>query len=273
MKKAILAALLAAFTLSAQGQDNNTNIAPRLQSLSVTLHMQDGGQCSGSIVTREGQSYILSAGHCVEDERTILQVLDNGITKSIVRFKPVTVTKEIYSDGESVGSTSVEADVIAFSSSDYGQDIAILKVRTPISTESVEFSPDKLVPVGTDLLHVGSIGGQSGSCSFTTGVLSQVGRMYQDKVYDQSTCTAMGGSSGGGMYLRSNGQYVGMLVRGRSDTFNLYVPLRRMLRWAATQHVEFIFDPKAKVDLAAVKLEDREPVSPNGPPAPNSGNR
>lgn len=254
MKKLILILLAAASTAFAQ-----IDVASRLQSLSVTVHTETG-QGSGAIITRDGVNFILTAGHVVEGNRKVVSVIDNGKTRYESRFTPVTITREIYADGRSVGETTVEADVIAYSSADDGHDLALLKLRSSIGTESIEFYPERIVPVGVDLVHVGSLGGQTGSNSFTTGILSQVGRVRHDKVYDQTSCTAFPGSSGGGVYLRSNGQYVGTLTRGAGENFNLIVPVRRIREWAKTLRVDFIFDPKAKPDLDKIKLEDGELV-------------
>lgn len=234
-----------------------TDVATRLQALSVTVHTESG-QGSGAIITRDGINFILTAGHVVSGNRKVVSVIDNGKTRYESRFTPVTITREIYVEGRSVGETTVEADVIAYSSADDGHDLALLKLRSSIGKESIEFYPERLAPVGTDLVHVGSLNGQMGSNSFTIGILSQVGRVHKDKVFDQTSCTAFPGSSGGGVYLRSNGQYVGTLVRGAGENFNLIVPVRRIREWAKALHIEFIFDPKAKPDLDKIKLEDGE---------------
>lgn len=75
------------------------------------------------------------------------------------------------------------------------------------------------------------------------------------------------------MFLKSNGQYIGTLVRGAGETFNLFVPVRRIHEWAKTHHVEFIFDPKAKPDFSKVKLEDKEPMPKKDPEVEGLGSR
>ena len=65
----------------------------------------------------------------------------------------------------------------------------------------------------------------------TDGIYSQHGRILKrlnKRVFDQTTCTAFPGSSGGGVYLKSDARYIGMLVRGAGEGFNLIVPVRRM---------------------------------------------
>jgi hypothetical protein len=96
-------------------------------------------------------------------------------------------------------------------------------------------------------MHVGSLLGQVGSNSLTTGVMSQHGRVLNNVVFDQSTCAAFSGSSGGGIYLEKDGRYIGMLVRGAGETFNLMVPIRRMKDWAKKANIEFAIDDKVSV--------------------------
>ncbi len=258
----IVAAVLAP---QSQAEDTGT-LAPRLQNVSVTIHSEDG-QGSGTIVTRDSVNYILTAGHVVAGNRVVEQVLNEEKTVSHVSFKPVTVVREIYQGGRSVGQTSVEADVLAYSSSEHGHDLALLKLRSQITGDSMEFSPD-ILPVGTEVVHVGSLLGQEGSNSFTVGNLSQVGRVMFDRVFDQVSCPTFPGSSGGSVSRKSDGKYVGMLVRGAGENFGLIVPIRRMREWAAIHHVEFVFSPEQHADLAKVKLEDHEPVTNTGESGP-----
>ena len=59
----------------------------------------------------------------------------------------------------------------------------------------------------------------------------------------------MPGSSGGGVWTE-DGKYMGMVVRGSGETFNLIVPIRRIRAWAKRVNVEFVFDPKIKAPTA-----------------------
>ena len=69
-----------------------------------------------------------------------------------------------------------------------------------------------------------------------------------------------GGSSGGGVYLKSDARYVGMLVRGAGETFNLIVPVRRMVEWAKKNKITWALDPKVKMpsveELGKMQVED-----------------
>jgi hypothetical protein len=224
-----------------------------LQDLSVTIHA-GRSQGSGVIKTRDGVNYILTAGHVVESLRTTRTIIDpkTGGSRTKIEFEDAKIVKEIYDDdGRSVGRVIMDAEVIRYSDADNGEDLALLRLRKKnFVKSSVSFDSKGIVPVGTDLLHVGSLLGQLGSNSLTTGVVSQQGRVFRGVVYDQSTCAAFPGSSGGGIYRKSDGTYVGMIVRGAGETFNLYVPMRRMRTWAERQGVQFIFD-----DTVAVPTE------------------
>lgn len=256
MKYFITLLATACLAISAFAED----LSAKLQNIALTIHA-GRSQGSGVLFTRDKVNFVLTAGHVVEGLRSVITVLDNGREKKIVKFSPVNVVKEIYEDSKSVGITSVQADVVAYSSPNYGHDLALLKLRSKISDSSADFYQDVIPPViGTELIHVGSLLGQDGSNSVTTGIYSQVGRVLFDKVFDQTTCTAFPGSSGGGVYLKSNGQYVGTLVRGAGETFNLIVPVRRIKQWAEVHKVSFLFDPTKKVNEKEIKLEGEEPV-------------
>ena len=61
-------------------------------------------------------------------------------------------------------------------------------------------------------------------------------------MFDQTTCTAFPGSSGGGVYLKSDARYVGMLVRGAGEGFNLIVPVRRMIDYCEKHKIMWALD-------------------------------
>lgn len=255
-----LLAFLATASLSLAG----TFPPEKLQNLSVTIR-SSGGTGSGVLLTRGGINYVLTAGHVVDGERTVTKLLDNvtGENKRKVKFNDVTVVREIIKDGRSIGKTSIEAEVVAYSSSEYGDDLALLRLRDPIATDSVVFYKGTAIPsTGTQVSHVGSFLGQDGSNSYSKGEISQIGRMLYGHVFDQSSATAFPGSSGGGMWNAETGEYIGTLVRGSGETFNYYVPVRRIREWAKRHNIEFIFDDAGKPDEDKIVLEGLEPDEP-----------
>lgn len=227
-----------------------------LQNVSLTIHAA-GSEGSGTIITRSKSNYVLTAGHVVASARKAVKITNNGAKSNAVRFEPVEVVREIYVSNRSVGRTSIQADVLAYSSArqDY---LALLKLRSKICDDSVVFAPLDPPSLGTELYHVGSLVGQKGSNSLVTGIYSQVGRVLFDKVFDQTSCPAFPGSSGGGVFNTSTSQFVGVVVRAYGVGFNLIVPNRRVMELATRHGVEFIFDPAAPVDEKRIRLEGEE---------------
>jgi len=236
-----------------KAQQLPTDVPRYLQDISVTIHAA-GSQGSGVIKTRDGVNYVWTAGHVVAHLRKEREIIDprTGAKKTVIEFDDAKVVKELVEDGRSVGRLQMDAEVIRYSNADNGHDLALLRVRKKnFVSSSVVFYLDEQIPtIGTDLLHCGSLLGQMGSNSMTTGIMSQHGRVIGNQVYDQTTCAVFPGSSGGGVYLK-DGRYVGMVVRGAGETFNLIVPQRRLAKWAERVGVRFAID-----DNAAVCCED-----------------
>ena len=121
--------------------------------------------------------------------------------------------------------------------------------------------------------------GQFGANSYTTGVLSQTGRTLpmkgaNVKVFDQVTAVAFPGSSGGGMFLKDNGEYIGMLTQGvmKLQGFNFIVPVRRIHAWAKDAKIEWAINPTMPMpslkEIDAIPVEDAG-QSPGGYPQRN----
>jgi S1-C subfamily serine protease len=228
----------------------------QLDQATVMVRPDDGGS-SGSGVTfnRGGQAFVLTAAHVVED--CVLE------TNGIYRFKPVEVLIGIKDTGSTVGQQVYKADIVAYSDSEDGEDIAILRVRKygewPVG---VQFNQQEVVPIGTRLFHVGCLYGLDGQNSFSDGTLSQTGRISRGKEFDQSSCFVFPGSSGGGIF-DSEGRYVGLVTRWRGPGINLFVPMRRILAWARQYNLEWVFDPDLPVPPEAIRKAEIGPTQFN----------
>lgn len=234
------------------------DVAQFLQDISVTIRA-GFSEGSGVIFSREVQigekkelyNFVWTAAHVVDGLRNTRSVIDSktGQSKTVIEFDDAQVIKELLHNGRRVGEIKMDAQVIKYSDADTGHDLTLLRIRKPGYVRvSAKFYLEKEIPaIGTDLYHVGSLLGQMGSNSMTDGIISQHGRLIGNVVFDQSNCNAFPGSSGGGLYLKSNGLYVGMLVRGAGESFNLYVPVRRMHQWAKQVGVEWAMNPAIAV--------------------------
>jgi len=280
MRKALWIAVLfiAAYATTAKAQDNK--LYQHLQDVSVTVKTW-GGEGSGVIVTREVEvapnrtvkvNFVWTAAHVIDGLRSVRTVIKDGQTRKVIEFKDAQIVQELVEDGRRVGEIKMEAKVIKYSDSENGEDLALLMIRKKdFINKSIIFykAKGKPVPIGTELYHVGSLLGQTGSNSMTRGICSQVGRVLDlgngsGVVFDQTTVTAFPGSSGGGVFLSERsgdkaGQYVGMLVRGAGETFNLIVPIRRMRAYAKKENVLWAIDTDVKIptleELVSLPIE------------------
>ena len=267
-------AIVACLSSIGYTQDQNP-IAQHLQDISVTIKA-GFSEGSGVIISREllpskdakektSVNFVWTAGHVVDglrSTRTIIGV--GGKPKTVIEFKDAQVVKELVEDGRKVGELKMDAKVILYSDATDGEDLALLLVRKRgFVDENTEFYLNKdNVPIGEPLLHVGSLLGQAGANSMTSGIMSQVGRVLNlgsgdGTVFDQTTVTAFPGSSGGGVFLK-DGKYIGMLVRGSGETFNLIVPIRRMTDWAKARDIEWAIDASKE----APNLDDIKKMEP-----------
>lgn len=227
-------------------------VAQYLQDCSVTVR---AGPYSGSgvmVQTTDGQVWIWTAGHVVEVLReTHVTETDNG-KRTKVEFRDAKIQRFHKDKGEGriVSTFLADAEVIRYSNPDRGHDLALLRLRDKDfkPENSARFYLDKDIPeIGEDLYHCGSLLGPIGSNSLTSGIMSQHGRVFDGKIYDQTTATSFPGSSGGIVCLKKDGRYVGMLVMGAGEGFGLIVPVRRMHKWAKEQGVDFAMDPSKPV--------------------------
>jgi hypothetical protein len=263
---------LALTAFAVHGAEKQPTTAEHLQNVSVTIRSEGDfsvGEGSGVIFTRKDKdgnlvNLVWTAGHVVDNLRKTRKIVIDGVAKTVVEFKDPMVVKEIRQNGRTVGRLQMDAEVLKYSDAKDGHDLALLRVRKlDFVTDTVTFHLDKKIPpLGEDLLHVGSLLGQMGANSMTDGIYSQHGRIIKSlnkHVFDQTTCTAFPGSSGGGVYLKSNAQYVGMLVRGAGEGFNLIVPVRRMVDYCEKNKIMWAIDKSVPMpdeeDLKKIPIE------------------
>tara|TARA_R110000851_G_scaffold52364_1_gene124424 strand:- start:2130 stop:3119 length:990 start_codon:yes stop_codon:yes gene_type:complete len=253
----LLALLPLPLTLAdTKSAEETLKVADFLQDISVTIRSEgqySRSEGSGVLITRkiDGElvTFVWTCGHVVDNLRTIRTIIEEGAPIKVVEFDDVRIIKELVEGGRRVGEINMDATVVKYSDADDGEDLALLMVRAKdYGKASARFhltAKSNIIPIGTELFHVGSLLGQMGSNSMTSGIVSQVGRIHGKVEFDQTTVTAFPGSSGGGVYLK-NGTYVGMIVRGAGEGFNLMVPIRRMKKWAMKHDIMWALDPAIK---------------------------
>ena len=275
MSMKILTSLLLGLTLTIStvyGAEKGQSTADHLQNVSVTIRSEgeySNGEGSGVIFTRKDSkgnqvNFVWTAAHVIDNLRKTRKTVVNGTPKTIVEFKDPMVMKEIRQNGRTVGRLQMDAEVLKYSDAKDGHDLALLRVRKfNFVKDTVTFHLGEDIPkLGTELLHVGSLLGSAGANSMTDGIYSQHGRILKSinkYIYDQTTVTAFPGSSGGGVYLKNDAKYIGMLVRGAGEGFNLIVPVRRMKEYCEKHKMMWALDPKVEMpsedDLMKMPIE------------------
>jgi len=238
-------------------------VSQYLQDVSVTIKA-GGSEGSGVIVTRllgaVKTNYVWTAAHVVDGLRSTEAVIDpaTGTKREIVKFQDARIVKELVERGRRVGELAMDARIVRYSRK---EDLALLQVRKTgfVDASAVFYLDDPIPPIGSKLVHVGSLLGQMGANSMTSGIQSQIGRILEQIEFDQTTVTAFPGSSGGGVFLE-NGAYIGMVVRGAGEGFNLCVPVRRIRKWADQAGVSWAVDAAVpmppQADLDKLPVED-----------------
>lgn len=280
--KCLVFAFVAFFATMTYADD----VSAYLQSISVTVTAK-GGAGSGVVFTRDIKdgdkvkkvNFVWTAAHVLEGLRSIRTFIDSeGHVKKVIEFQDAEIKKKIIEGGRTVGQLALDARVIKYSDAKTGEDLALLMIRkADFVHDSLKFYVDeeeKGLPLGAQLFHVGSLLGEDGSNSMTTGIMSQVGRTVSlsggpKVLFDQTTVTAFPGSSGGGVFT-TDGRYVGMLVRGAGETFNLIVPVRRIKKWASSEKLLWAMDPKVEApslgDIEKIAVENMGDIKDEGRP-------
>ena len=228
------------------------DIADYLQSISVTVRAGGSGG-SGVLVSREidgkPRTLALTAAHVVDGLRRVSEVIDprTGRKRHTIKYDDARIIREFIQSGRRVGESQLDAKVLQVSKA---QDVAVLLVRKQVDKQaSARFLLGDTPPkIGSYVYHVGSMGGQPyGANSMTAGIVAHLGRVIDEKQYDQIDATASPGSSGGGVFLK-DGQCIGVLTMGirGSDNFNFIVPIRVILKWAGENELAWVFDPAQK---------------------------
>tara|TARA_R110001592_G_scaffold24785_6_gene95097 strand:+ start:502 stop:1413 length:912 start_codon:yes stop_codon:yes gene_type:complete len=233
------------------------DVSEHLQDISVTIRAESeysksegSGVLINRVIGKEKVTFVWTCGHVISNLRKVRAVITKGSPQKVVEFDDVKIIKELVEGGRRVGEIKMDATVIKFSDYSNGEDLALLMVRArDYGKDSTKFHLNKkelIIPIGTPLFHVGSLLGQMGANSMTSGIISQVGRIHGKVEFDQTTVAAFPGSSGGGVFLE-NGEYVGMIARGAGESFNLMIPIRRMLKWAKKHKIMWAIDPSEKM--------------------------
>jgi len=263
------------------GRPTSAPIGPMLQAVSVNVlapgqyrSFQGSGTIFLAEVDGKKAAFIITAHHVIDSLREVTSVIgSDGNTKKAIRYRDAQITQEQVETGRTVGEVKYDAKVINV---DPRRDIALLRVRkgdfTP--TGAVCYLGKNIPAAGTEIYHCGAPGGKEtgGTCSLTSGIISRIGVRIpgfgggsEHGIFDQTDTAALGGSSGGMVALKANGQWIGMITLGLNsgDNFHWIVPVRSVYTWAEEVNILWLLDESldrpTEDDIKAIVLEHVEP--------------
>ena len=214
-------------------------------------------------------AFIITANHVVDGLREVQSIVGpDGITIKTIRYGDAQIIQEQVELGRTIGEVKYDAKIISV---DPRRDIALLRVRKGDFTDTGGvFYLGGLPVAGAEIYHCGAPGGKEtgGTCTLTSGIISRIGVRIPGfgggselGVFDQTDTAALGGSSGGLIALKSNGQWIGMITLGLGggDNFHWYVPVRAVRDWAEEVGVMWLLDPSldrpTEGDIEGIPIE------------------
>ena len=231
--------------------DKDTVIAD-LMDCSVSV-IAGTGQGSGIVFTKQQEdeeyTFVLTAAHNLTVLRSETDVITpDGIPRKLVKFENPDVVNVLFVDHKRVGEMRVKGKIIRYSPPGIaGDDLALLHLPVQKFTKSSARLHLGVPKIGSNLFHIGSLGGLAGAESLTSGILSQHGRQVGRNIFDQTTAPILFGSSGGLMSLQSKGQVVGVVAKMSHPVYNFIIPARRIIEWSKRTRVDWLFDDKQKM--------------------------
>ena len=227
-------------------------IITNLMDSSVSV-LAGKSQGSGIVFTKkqkdEEYTFILTAAHNLSVLRSETDVITpDGIPRKLVKFENPEVVNVLIVNGNRLGEMRAKGTIIRYSAPGIaGDDLALLHIPIQNFAKSSARLYFGVPKIGSDLYHVGSMGGLLGAESLTVGILSQHGRKVGRNTFDQTTAPILFGSSGGLMSLQSNGQVVGVVAKMAHPVYNFIIPARRIIEWSKRTRVDWLFDDEKEM--------------------------
>jgi hypothetical protein len=265
--------------IAADSDDKSiSNDLDALRNCSVMVNTKTDTQGTGVVKTRKIGSrnyhFIWTAGHLITKTENVRTIIDpyKGTPKVIVEYPDVTISKFIVQDGRQVGYLNLHAKIIRYSNRKTGNDLALMVVRAhDVFKKSIEFNDNSVPEVGAPVWHIGSMDGDTSPVATTDGLVSNIGLIRHNCLYDQITVPALHGCSGGGVFLKSNGKCIGLLLEraiNETDTINFIRPTREIRAWAKKAKCLWAVDDT--VAVPSIEDIEKDPVNVDGvePPKP-----
>lgn len=251
----VIAAILFAGNAGTTPPGSRPFSAAKLLEISVEIHAVDSTG-SGVIIRRGEDCYVLTCAHVIAD------AVETNLLGGVV-YNSVAVIVPLEDQHQIIGAMHWYADILRYSQA---EDLALLKIRQPKfgnnlagtnGSGTVIFKINDQPPeIGADVYHVGCFSGTAGYHSLSKGIVSQINKTDSGTYFDQVSCSAFPGSSGGGVWL-TDSTCIGLLDEQQAETFNYVIPARRIHAWAKRIGAEFIFEGNVPDDFSSGPIEEQ----------------
>lgn len=228
----------------------------------ASVMIQSGEHIGSGVAFKNAKTtFVWTDAHVVKNSQTIKKLINlaTGEMGLSIGYADVEAIKVKTQEGRKIGEDRRFARIIRYSRR---EDIALLRVyEDSWLSSSTVFSQRKFVPqAGSDIWHIGSPTGPRGINSIFSGTLSFVGRLrneyadddFSGRIYDQADVSAIGGCSGGGIYLKSNGQCIGLMTeflhdKNKSPGMMCFTPTRRLWEFSERNKCLWAMDTTVEV--------------------------
>lgn len=213
---------------------------------------------TGVVKKKDGRVYIWTVAHLFIDnimvpdpnyKQNLFEIWNKlpipNINQTVVE-KKVTVTRLSWKDGVE-SSCEKKAEIIAL---DGDSDLAVLEVldASHFPAESVEFyQGEEDLPIGTPVSHVGNMLGRY-PFTYDEGVISHPHRESgKDANWMQISNLIRHGSSGGPVFLKSDGTLIGLVDAGGLEDnvmvsgLSFVIPSHQIKAWAIRNNLAWLF--------------------------------
>lgn len=204
-----------------------------------------------SKITKDKQhiNFVLTVAHEILPDVPIfsLKKMKDGTVKSIPIMPAFRIIQKIQDEDYNTQTIILNAKLFYV---DRKADIMILLLEQPLTNKTIDFAQG-IVPLGTDIYHMGSCAGIKYHDTLTKGMISYINRTLNEpqinitKV-DQVSAGFMPGSSGGGIFLTNN-QYAGIAHAMFSCQIAFITPSRTLHKWSIENNITWLFNQDVEV--------------------------
>ena len=212
-----------------------------------------GGNGSGVLhTTSDGQVWVWTAAHVVEHLR-------GKAADGTIHFQEVTVSQFETGETSSDNRRRSAARVVKYSDYHNAVDLAVLQVADHGFTQKGAsfYASDRELPLGVNVWHVGSPQGSRWANTLFSGTLGRHAWEFSGQTYDNYAMTVFPGCSGGGVFLKSDGRLLGLVVRQTPGAW--VVPVQQMIAWANENNMPWAYrkdlNGPSDVELARLPVE------------------